>query len=366
MLVLMLSIVLAALVSLPTPAKSNASVPYLTTAKSGVMMTWIEGKTLKFATLANGKWSEPRVIVKRDDLMVNWADFPSITEDAKGTLFAQWLRKGKTHHASDVWISASSDGGRTWRTPRVLHRDTKPAEHGFVSMMPLPNGGVATTWLNGVEGGSTELRYAEVDAMLKTKGETVLDERVCDCCATAMTMTADGPVVAFRDRSNAEIRDVAVTRRVKGIWSKPARAAADGWKIKGCPVNGPQLASRGNDVAIAWFSAADTQPRVEAAFSRDGGATFGKPVRIDTSNAIGRVDTLMLADGSALVTWIEGDTLLARRITPDGHAAPPTRIATVAGGRAAGVPRATLAGDTAYVAWTDPATNSVRVVSFRP
>ena len=360
----MLTLVLAAVLSIPTPAQPNSSAPYLSTTPSGaVMMSWIEGDAVKFSMFLNGKWSTPRVIVKGEQLMINSADFPSVMQDAKGTLYATWLQNSTHEDAYDVWVGASVDGQR-WLT-RVLHRDRGATEHGFASLVPLANGGVGAVWLNGVEDKPTELRYTELGATLKSAGETLLDARVCDCCATGMTMTANGPVVAFRDRSDDEVRDIAVTRRVKGIWSKPARVNADEWKIAGCPVNGPQLASRGNDVVIAWFSAANNQPRVSAAFSRDGGATFGKAIRIDTANTIGRVDTLMLADGSALVTWIEGDALFTRRVFANGRVDAPLRLATLPSARAAGFPRATLAGNTAYFAWTDPATKTIRLVALK-
>jgi len=257
----------------------------------------------------------------------------------------------------------------------VLHRDGKQAEHGFVSLTPHPGGGVAAVWLDGREmtgghdhdaKGAMTLRYAAIDRQLGITEEKVLDARVCECCATAMTMTPRGPLVAYRDRSDDEIRDIAFVRRnSEGNWSKPARIHPDNWKIAGCPVNGPQLASRGNYVAAAWFSAAENKPRVNVAFSSNAGAAFGKPVRIDTGNAVGRVDLLMLADNSALAIWIEGTEkdsgIFARRVHPDGRRGAPIKIAATSSARASGFPRAALIGNAAYVAWTDPGTKQVKV-----
>ncbi len=64
-------------------------------------------------------------------------------------------------------------------------------------------------------------------------------------------MTARGPVVAYRDRSVDEVRDIAVVRRVNGTWTTPAVVHDDHWQIAACPVNGPALASRGDTVVIA-------------------------------------------------------------------------------------------------------------------
>jgi hypothetical protein len=358
-------LVLAAVVMLSSPSGPGAAEPHLAPAKGGALiMSWLEpasGKThaLKFATFRNGRWSEPRTIVARGDFFVNWADFPSIVEDAKGTLFVHWLQKsGSGTYAYDVRVASSRDGGKTWSESRVLHTDGKQAEHGFVSMVPLAKGGVGVVWLDGREP-EMQLRYAELDASLKTSGERVLDARVCECCTTAMAMTAKGPLVAYRDRSQDEVRDIGVMHVAA---KTPKLVHGDGWKINGCPVNGPQLASSGNDVAIAWFAAPDNKPRVNVAFSRDGGATFGAPVRVDGgNNPIGRVEVLLLAGGSALVSWIEGDAILLRRVRPNGSMDAPQRLAATTSARSSGFPRAVRIGNSAFFAWTDATSGQIRL-----
>jgi hypothetical protein len=209
------------------------------------------------------------------------------------------------------------------------------------------------------------LRYAEVDASLRIANESMVDARVCECCGTGMIMTARGPLVAYRDRGHDELRDITLVRLLKGKWSEPKAVHNDGWRVPGCPVNGPQLDSRGQLATIAWFTAPNNQPRVNVAFSKDGGATFGKPVRVDKANATGRVDVLQLGDGSALVTWIEGSataaSIMVRRVRPDGRMEAPRELGAVTAARASGFPRGALAGNSAYFAWTDPQTKQIRV-----
>lgn len=364
-----LATVLAAVVSLQSPAGPNAAEPYLAVRRDGtLMMSWLESGALRFASMKDGQWSAPRTIVEDEKLLVNWADFPSIVEDSRGVLFAQWLRTSG-RHTYDAMLTSSSDGGKTWRAPKLINRDGKEAEHGFVSLVALPPGGVGLLWLDGREPGATMVRYAEFDAALNVTTESMLDARVCDCCATAMTMTPHGPLIAYRDRSLAEIRDIAFTRRVNGKWSNPARVRADNWKIPGCPVNGPQLDSRGEHAALAWFTAPENEPQVWVAFSRNAGATFDRAIRVDRANALGRVDVLMLDDASALVTWIEGENenagIFVRRVFADGRAAEPVRLASTSSARASGFPRAALTGNTAYLAWADPAEKRIKVASMR-
>jgi hypothetical protein len=75
-------------------------------------------------------------------------------------------------------------------------------------------------------------------------------------------------------------------------------------------------------VAIAWFTAANDAPRVKLSFSTDAGANFGAPVTVDDGNPLGRVDAVLLDDGSAVVSWVEssseGSSLRIRRIRADG------------------------------------------------
>lgn len=304
---------------LSPPAAAGAAEPFLFTTREGVLLSWLEPvaatdrHALKFARFRNGQWSPARTIVERNDLFVNWADFPSIVEDAKGVLFAHWLQKnGQGTYAYDVVMTTSRDGGATWRKPFLLNRDGKQAEHGFVTLAPLPGGGIGATWLDGRKmtghghghesAGDMTLRYAVVSPDGSLAGDTELDSRTCECCTTGMAVTTRGPVVVYRDRSADEVRDVSyVVREGKGF-TKPRALNVDGWKIEGCPVNGPQIDALGDRVAAAWFTAAGDRGRAYVAFSTDGGGSFAKPIAVDGGKPVGRLDVLLLDRDTALVT----------------------------------------------------------------
>ena len=367
---------------LASPAPAGAAEPFLAgTRDGGVLLSWLEpvggseNVALRFARFHGEQWSAPRTIVQRNDLVANWADFPSIIEDANGTLYAHWLQKsGGSGYSYDVWLGISRDAGATWGKPFLLNRDGKQGEHGFVTLAALPERGVGVTWLDGRntsghghghEGGAMTIRYANVDANGAVTNETELDARVCDCCTTGMAMTSAGPVIAYRDRSTAEIRDISYVRADGSKWSAPRPVRIDGWKITGCPVNGPQVDARGAHAVTAWFTAANDQPRVYAAFSSDAGATFRDAIRIDEGKPLGRVDVLMLDATTALVTWLEqtaaGAEIRARRVSID---APPERSIKIADGsaaRGAGFTRIARTEGAAWFTWTEQASNSKRV-----
>ena len=367
---------------IPSPAGANAAEPFLSATRDGVLLSWLEPvagsdrMALRFARYRGGRWSAPRTIVERNDVFVNWADFPSIIEDAKGALFAHWLQKsGASTYAYDVRMAASTDGGATWGKPFLLNRDGKQAEHGFVTLAALPAGGVGATWLDGRnmkaggdhehDAGDMTIRYATVTANGTVAADVALDPRTCECCTTGMAISARGPVIAYRDRTADEVRDVSyVTKTAKG-WTSPRLVHADGWKINGCPVNGPQVDARGQRVVTAWFTAADERQRVYVAFSDDGGATFAKPVVVDDGKPAGRVDVLLLDADTAFVTWLEqtaaGAEIRARRVPRTGK--PPTsmKIADSATARAAGFARIARSGNEVWFAWTEQSATSKRI-----
>ena len=351
---------------LPVPSSKDAAEPFLFATRDGsLLLSWIEGGGVRMARYRGGKWSAPSTIVQRPDLFVNWADFPSVVEMPGGALVAHWLQKsGSGTYAYDVRVAISKDGGKTWGPSKVLHDDATQTEHGFVSLVPdATRPLVHALWLDGRKmsghehGGEMTVRYATVDANGRIANGAELDARACECCSTAMTLSSRGLVAAYRDRSSKDVRDIAVVRSTPKGWTKPAALHADGWTINGCPVNGPQLDARGSDVVAAWYTGASKQPRVQLAFSSDGGATFGKPVRVDAGSPTGRVDVLLLPDRSAFVTWIDGagtDTaFVARRVTRDGKAGPVVTLAKSTTARGAGFPRAARIGADTYVAWTE-------------
>jgi len=281
-----------------------------------------------------------------------------------------------------VMLSVSADRGSTWSEPIRAHRDDSPTEHGFVSMVPW-RGGAALVWLDGgamqesgtadgghSSGGAMSVRFTTLLPDATLGAEVLLDGRTCECCGTALAATGDGLVAAYRDRSETEIRDIAVVRGGGETWTEPALVAAQGWEIPGCPVNGPQLSASGADVAAAWYTGAGGEPQVYVAFSTDGGASFGAASRVDEGAPLGRVDIERLDDGSAIVTWLEaagGDPrILARRVRTDGSLDAPLLVARTSGERASGFPRMVRVGGEVVFAWTSPGdAGGVRVRSAR-
>jgi hypothetical protein len=228
-------------------------------------------------------------------------------------------------------------------------------------MSPLPDGGVAVTWLDGRQmvdtAGSMSLRTATLRSDGTMYKELVLDPRTCECCQVSMARTATGLIAAYRDRSASEVRDIAVVRELAGRWSTPIMVARDNWVWRACPVNGPSIAAVDNNVAVAWFTAADSTPRVKVAFSNSNGTSFGPPIVADEGNPLGRVHFQLTGPTSGVLVWLEAKADKAfwrlRRVAATGVGTAVT-VAETSRTREAGFPRTTLVGNDLFIAWTDP------------
>jgi hypothetical protein len=365
---------LPAPVPIASPAGAGSGQPFLHADARGVLLSWLEpseaGHALRFATLEGDTWSQPKTIQAGDDWFVNWADFPSIHRLDDGTLAAHWLqRTGEGTYAYGVRVAFSDDEGATWSPAITPHRDATETEHGFVSLYPA-GAGIGAVWLDGRNAASQAAgaggHGADFDMTLRSatilpdgtlSDEHVIDARTCECCQTDVAVAAGGPVVVYRDRSSAEIRDIYAATLRDGAWTTPAAVHADGWHIEGCPVNGPAVAADGERVVVAWYTMADDSARVRLAFSDDGGRTFAEPVRVDDGDPEGRVDVLLLDDGRAFVSWLErGDsvTVRARTVTPDGVRSAAIVVAGTSAARNSGFPRMVRSGDRFIFAWTEP------------
>jgi hypothetical protein len=353
-------------------AATGSAQPQLSVQGDKLLLSWIElvnaDAALMFAERTPTGWSAARKVSAGRDWFVNWADVPSVVRLADGSLAAHWLQESAASpYAYDVRLAFSKDEGQSWTQATSPHHDGTPTEHGFASLFQAPGAGLGLVWLDGramkaakpdeEPSGSMGLRAAVFDRQGAQVSETVVDDRVCECCPTAAAVTSDGPIVAFRDRSQDETRDIYVSRLADGRWSEPQPVHRDNWQINACPVNGPAISASGRDVAIAWFTLAEDQGRVFVAFSADAGRTFAPPVRVDDVSALGRVDVELLPDGAAVVSWIEvagrRSEFRIRRVSRSGQRDESMSVAGITANRASGFPRMARRGDELVFAWTD-------------
>jgi hypothetical protein len=367
---------------LATPAGKDSGMYSLATGRDGrTYLSWLEPvgggvHALRFSRLENGAWSAPAEIARASDWFVNWADHPSLTAAADGTLYAHWLvntGRGSTSYGYAIRAATSRDNGRTWTTAFEEGTRNVTDYSGFLTFLPGPAGvdAVYLTPLSPDDGSGPAhdhiktVGIARFDAAGTLASRQIVDGDACSCCSTDMAETAAGPIAVYRDHDAGDIRDISIVRLVEGKWTVPAPVHRDGWQIGGCPTNGPAVAAAGSRVAVAWFTAAAGTPAVNVAFSDDAGASFAAPQRIDGGQPVGWSDVLLLADGRALVSWLErtGDGVgeIRLRIVGAGSATAPIVVAPASSGRGTGIPMIARAGDHVIVAWRDGQVRSARV-----
>ena len=322
---------------------------------------------LQARILAGGKWSPPDTLAAGDNWFVNWADFPSAMPLGDDYFFHYLAYAGEGTYDYDIRYGA---GGHE---AGVLHQGGPAAEHGFVSTAPLADGSLQISWLDGRftktgeagahddhahhgGGGAMTLRTATVDAAGTVTGRTELDHRVCDCCNTATVATGNRVMVAYRGRTEDEVRDIYYVTTTGDGWSEPRAVHADNWQITGCPVNGPALAANAaGDIAVAWYSATRGVPRIQ--FARYGEDAFDAPILIDDQQPLGRVDLKVGTDGTAYLLALaatDDPDRAAITLWTIGTDATVTRqvLAETASARSSGFPRLALEGNALWYAYT--------------
>lgn len=364
------------------PAEPGSLAPTLRPTPDGrLLLGWInrrEGRrtALQFAiyNTRDGWQSQPRTIAVGNALAAGPADPPHLLATADGALWAQWVQAQPDQAGgTDVVLARSRDGGMRWEQITRVNSDGMPTEHGFAALWPDGSDALGIAWLDGraktrghgeaEDSGDMQLRVNRFDLNLQRGTDTVLDTRTCDCCTLAVAMTARGPLLAWRDRSPDDVRDIVVARWQNGAWSAPRPVHADHWVQPGCPVNGPALAARGDTVALAWYTEADGGPRLRLALSRDAGTQFAAPVDVDQGpGVLGRAAVALDAQ-QVWVAWLREDAsgqhLTLARYAPDlSHRLQTLDVATLATrGLASGYPSLAVDADGAWLVWTDQDAN---------
>jgi hypothetical protein len=336
------------------------------------IVSWLEpdgaGRALRYARFERGVFSTPSTVVSGADLFVNWADLPSVRPIAGDLWAAHWLKlDAASPGAYHVATAVSRDAGRTFSAPVQLNDDSAAAEHGFVELFPF-GGAIGAFWLDGRQLAEfsfdepdkllgTSLRVARLDESGTVASREIVDELVCDCCQPDVALARSGPVVAYRDRTPEEIRDIVVRRHVAEVWEPAVTVATDGWRIEGCPVNGPAIAAAGTHVAVAWFTAAGDRPRVRFARSADAAQTFAAALDLDGAGSYGQVGLLLEPDGAALVSWWRRATdggldLVARHVGRDDALGELRVLAHSSEAQPVDVPQIVAVDDGVLVAWT--------------
>lgn len=348
--------------SVPNPSGPGSIQPNWSVMPDGALiLSWIEpakddSLSLRYAIRRGEKWSEARTIIAKRPFFHHPAEAPEVVAVNDRVLLAHWIETEEGSEAEFLYVSASTDGVK-WSTPSMAHKDKSKVQHGLASMVVSGPNEASILWLFTPMGedGPAYLMRSVVDAAGKFVKEERLDSDVCTCCPTSVAKTPKGLLVAYRDHTPADIRDIAVTRFENAKWTPPKIISPDNWKIEGCPINAASVAARGNRAMVAWYTGVGGSPKVQAAFSNDGGVTFGKPVLISTGHAFGYASAALIDDNTGVISWLErnakgGARVLLRQVSAAGTVGPVVQAAE-GGQQTLGYPRTVSSAAGTFIAW---------------
>jgi hypothetical protein len=326
-----------------------------------------------------GKLGAIREVARGCDWFINWADFPSLAIADNGDWLSFYLRKsGAGSYAYDIQTLRSSNQGKSWSKPVKLHDDATESEHGFVSIAPAGGDQFLIAWLDGRhsvavqhdhsakhDGAETRmtLRSALLGRRTTVQHALEIDADVCTCCPTDLVRTrANQYALVYRDKLAGNLRDIALASFDGRHWHAKGTVNSDGWRVAGCPVNGPAIAARGAQTLVAWSTMQGEDLIVRTRI-------LGKPMReLERGNILGRVDVAATAN-AWLMLWLgragpEQSAIKLARLNDQLEPLQTITLAELPAGRNVGMPKLASQGDTAIAVWTASVNGATQVVGL--
>jgi hypothetical protein len=281
-----------------------------------------------------------RVNDKDGDARVNGEQPPRVTLGRAGTAAPEitvvWPTKGAS--GTRLIYARSDDGGQSFgRTAGVPGADGA-GNRGWQAAAADRDGHVDVVWLDHRElaqqdgmvasthhqhGASADAKPDGVAMAQKSKLYIAAVDRsiapysiaggVCYCCKTALATGADGSLyTAWRHVYPGNLRDIAFALSRDGgrTFGEPVRVSEDSWMLEGCPDDGPAMAvDARNRIHIVWPTLATdaaAEPTIALFYAASSdGRRFTPRERIPTEGMPHHPQMAIAADGTLNVAWDE-------------------------------------------------------------
>ena len=302
---------------------------------------------------------------------------PGVALGTGGEIYVTWAsRRPKPEgglFASDLQLSRSVDGGKTFEAPVRVTDDT-PTSHSFEGLAVAPDGTVLVAWIETRAGERPQTYLARVaDGGRRVERTLRLDTgETCVCCRVGVAAAKPKLVpVVWRKVFPGDVRDMVLARSRDGgrTVDAPVRVHEDNWRITACPHRGGSVAidGRGRVHALWYTEGTRNQPDVLYAIAPDG-QRFGATRRVHTSTTSipDHARLAVNAAGHGVIVW-EDSTAVRRRVLVRETTATglgPTRVLSQA--VKAYAPDVTVAPDGgAVVAWHEEQFPRTKTVVLR-
>jgi hypothetical protein len=248
--------------------------------------------------------------------------WPSLAVD-DGGVHAIWLdhrglaemtSRSDTNAVNSSKTAAQSDTGPR-STPGSQNAANGRGNHQHKPGMSSPLDGVAMAQRSGLYYGRVPAAVPETTSVAAAPAERELAKGVCYCCKTAFAAGRDGTLfAAWRQVYEGNIRDIAfaVSRDGGRTFGPPVRASEDLWEIHGCPDDGPAMVVDGSgDIHLVWPTVVTGEEGEPAgalfyASTRDG-RTFTPRQRVPTLGGPRPMHPQIVVDqtGEIAIAWDE-------------------------------------------------------------
>ena len=269
-------------------------------------------------------------------------DPPSVAVGKNGSVYVVWTTRVEVDgkKGTDLYLSTSSDLGKTFGAPVKINDDKVPGAHGMHSLHVADDGRIFVSWLDErnvvapkpstkAEGHHMESNREVFIADSTDGGRTFSRNRkiagdACPCCKTALTVSKDGTIyLSWRQVLPGNYRHIAVAASSDAgtTFSKPIIVSDDKWMLHGCPVSGPSLSvADDGTLKVLWYAAGEANaPGLYVAESKDKGHSFSPRQLLAQESVRG---TPVLTSGVAV--WEKpgerGSETKFRRVGQDGPA----------------------------------------------
>lgn len=315
--------------AIPSPLSVGAALD----SRGQLWLARVQDRHLLVSRSADGgqSFSAPVAVTPQPEAVTADAENrPKIAVGADGSVHVSWTQSLGKPMSAHIRYARSTDGGRTFSPPLILNDDRQVISHRFDALAvddrrkSLWDGRsrVAVVWLDArTRSGKTASKspqtgvglYAAVseDGGASFGRNRRVADHSCQCCRTALTWTAAGPVAFWRHVFGRNIRDFAIA----GLDGGPLlRVTDDDWEIDGCPHHGGGIAADGRgNLHIVWFT--DGARRKGIFYRRIAGTDFSRTGSPEMSAPLALGDAARQAGHPAvaafgervLLTWREFD-----------------------------------------------------------
>jgi hypothetical protein len=243
----------------------------------------------------------PALVVQGEDVFVTWG-------------LAHPKATPQQPFATELRLSRSTDGGKTFEPSIAVNDDPGVIQHAFDALHRDAEGRLHLSWIDGREGKKEPGTYVarSLDGGATITKNLKVDEGTCVCCRTAVTSSPDGMVyVAWRKIFEGNVRETVVARSTDSgdSFEAPVIVGHDKWVFPACPHRPASMGvDRRGRLYVVWYTeGTDEIPAVYLAYSDDRGKSFSEKRKLNVSKTTFPDHPQIAVDpeGRVLVVWEE-------------------------------------------------------------